>query len=122
MAGSIKWIIYEDDFGDNWAILADESNVEAISTTSDYTGTPALTNSLPRNVKPRYAVYGTTDGTRSLKVVVPTPAIYATLATDTPTIDDPITSGLTLVLQRIRPEVRRLPIPNDTGIQDGDIT
>lgn len=122
MAGSLKWFPYTDDFGAIYALQADESNSEAVNGALDYTGTPVLVDALPRNVKPRTAYYGTTDGLRVIKIPVLTPALYAAINTTTPTIDDPITSGLTLVLLRIRPEVRRLPIPNDTGLQDGDIT
>lgn len=122
MAGSIKWHVYVDDFGSTYALLADESNVEAINVDGDYTGTPALVDALPRNVRPRMAYYGTTDGLRVIGIPVLTPARYASLSADVPTIDDPITTGITLVLLRLRPEVRRLPIPNDTGLQDGDTT
>lgn len=122
MAGSLKWFPYTDDFGSIYALLADESNVEAINGALDYTGTPVLVDAVPRNVNVRNAIYGTTDGLRSIKIPVLTPALYAGLNTATPTIPDPLGSGLTLVLQRIRPEVRRLPIPNDTGLQDGDLT
>lgn len=122
MAGSIKWFPYTDDFGSVYALLADESNVETINPGIDYTGTPVLVDGVPRNVNVRSAFYGTTDGTRTIKVPVLTPTIYAGLSTNSPTIPDPITPALTLVLQRIRPEIRRLPIPFDTGLQDGDIT
>ena len=123
MAGSLKWFVYTDDFGTQYAINADESNVEAVNGTGvDYTGTPALVDAVPRNVRPRMAYYGTTDGLRTIAVPVMTTTIYNALSGTTPTIDDPITDGITLVLQRIRPETRRLPIPNDTGLQDGDTT
>lgn len=122
MAGSLKWHVYVDDFGSNYALQADESNIEAVNESGDYTGSPALVDALPRNVTPRSAYYGTTDGLRTIKIPVLTPARYAELSTEVPTIPDPISSGITLVLLRIRPEIRRLPIPNDTGLQDGDIT
>lgn len=122
MAGSLKWFPYTDDNGSIWALFADESNVEAINGALDYTGTPPLVDAVPRNIQVRSAFYGTTDGLRTIKIPVLTPALYTALPATTPTIDDPITDGITLVLLRIRPEVRRLPIPNDTGLQDGDIT
>lgn len=122
MAGSLKWFQYTDDLGSIYALFCDESNVEAVNGAVDYTGTPLLVDAVPRNVRPRYAVYGTTDGLRTIKVPVMTPTIYTGLSGSAPTIPDPITSGITLVLLRIRPEIRRLPIPNDTGLQDGDIT
>jgi hypothetical protein len=122
MAGSIKWHVYTDDNGVLYALSADESNIEAINQGGDYTGTPPLVDAVPRNVRPRFAVYGTTDGTRTIRIPVLTQARLLELPGQVPTIDDPITDGLTLVLIRIRPELRRLPIPNDTGIQDGDLT
>jgi len=122
MAGSIKWFPYLDDFGSTYAILADESNCEAVNPGVDYTGTPVLVDGLPRNVQARSAFYGTTDGLRVIKIPVLSPTIYAALNTATPTIEDPISDGITLVLLRIRPEIRRLPIAFDTGLQDGDTT
>lgn len=123
MAGSLKWFQYTDDNGLIYALYADESNVEASQGTGvDYTGTPTLVDAVPRNVRPRFAVYGTTDGLRSIRIPIMTPALLAALPTTAPTIPDPIDAGITLVLLRVRPEIRRLPIPNDTGLQDGDIT
>ena len=94
----------------------------AINSAGDYTGTPPLVDAVPRNVRPRFAVYGTTDGTRTINIPVLTQTAFTALPTTNPTIPDPIDSGITLVLLRVRSEQRRLPIPNDTGIQDGDIT
>jgi len=122
MAGSLKWFPYTDDFGTSYAINLDESNTEAVNGAIDYTGTPPLIDAVPRNVRPRSLYYGTTDGLRTIRVTALTPAIYAAAPVNSPTIDDPITAGITLVLQRLVPERRRLPIPNDTGLQDGDIT
>lgn len=122
MAGSLKWVPYVDDFGSTYAIIVDESNSEAVNGVNDYTGTPLLVDGLPRNVQPRYAVYGSSSGDRTIKVPVLTPTIYTNVPTLVPTISDPITSGQTLNLLRIRPEKRRLPIPNDTGLNDGDNT
>lgn len=122
MAGSLKWFQYTDDNGALYGLFADESNVEAINVGGDYTGTPALVDAVPRNVQVRRAFYGTTDGTRVISIPVLTAARLLALSAEVPTIPDPIDSALTLVLLRIRPEIRRLPIPNDTGLQDGDIT
>jgi len=122
MAGSLKWFNYTDDFGSVYALLADESNVEAVNSTGDYTGTPVLVDALPRNVRPRFAVYQSPDEARNIKIPVLTPTTFASVSTDTPTISDPINPGQTLRLVRVRPETRRLPIPNDTGLSDGDGT
>lgn len=122
MAGSIKWFRYTDDFGSIYALEADESNTEAINGANDYTGTPILTDALPRNVQPRFAVYSNSEGTRNIKVPVLNPTAYNQLVLTTPTITDPIAGTGNLTLQRLRPEKRRLPIPNDTGLDDGDAT
>lgn len=122
MAGSLKWVVYTDDFGTVYALLADESNIEAVNDGGDYTGSPVLVDALPRNVRPRFAVYQSADETRNIKIPVLTPTRYAALSTEAPTIPDPLSSGATLRLVRLRPEQRRLPIPNDTGITDGDAT
>jgi len=122
MAGSLKWVVYTDDFGTAYALFADESNTEAVNTGGDYTGTPALVDALPRNVRPRYGVYGNADGSRIIRCPILTPADYLALPASHPTIPDPITPATTLTLQRLRPEIRRLPVPNDTGLQDGDAT
>src|SRR3989304_2783965 len=110
MAGSLKWFVYTTDDGGVYGLFGDESNIEAINSGGDYTGTPALTEAVPRNITPRRAVYGSVDGSRTITIPVLTSARLLELSTDT------------LVLLRVRPEVRRLPIPNDTGLDDGDLT
>ena len=122
MAGSLKWFTYTDDNGAIYALFADESNVEAVNEGGDYTGTPALVDALPRNVTPRRAFYGNADGSRTISIPVLTSARLLALPTEVPTITDPIAGTGTLTLLRVRPEIRRLPIPNDTGLQDGDAT
>lgn len=122
MAGSLKWFQYTDDNGVIYALFADESNVEAVNSDGDYTGSPPLVDAVPRNVQVRRAVYGSTDGTRVISIPVLTSERLSTLSASVPTITDPITPANTLTLLRIRPEIRRLPIPNDTGLQDGDAT
>lgn len=123
MAGSLKWVVYTDDFGTNYALLVDESNWEAVNgSPADYTGDPVLVDALPRNVRPRTATYANSSGTRSIKIAVNSPDSYAALTTTTPSITDPIAGTGSLNLVRLSPERRRLPIPNDTGITDGDAT
>lgn len=122
MAGSLKWFSYTDDNGAIYGLFADESNVEAVNVGGDYTGDPVLVDALPRNVTPRRAFYGTSAGDRVISIPVLTPARLTALPTEVPTITDPLNSAATLQLLRVRPEVRRLPIPNDTGLQDGDAT
>jgi hypothetical protein len=123
MAGSLKFFPYTTDLGDTFGLFADESNLEAIAA-PDYTGTPLLQYQLPRNVKPRYAVYSNADKSRNINVPIPTQGLYSTLATDTPTITDPLGDGnATLTLTRRVPErMRQMPIAADTGLNDGDAT
>lgn len=124
MAGSIKWFIYTTDDGTDFALEADESNIEAFSAgTQDYpdTGTPPIF-AVPRNVRPRYAVFQSPSGQRRITVPVITQAIYNAL-NGTSTIPDPISAAapdLTLLYKR--PEIIRLPKGSDTGLNDGDAT
>lgn len=123
MAGSIKWFIYTTDLGDDFALEADESNVEAFAAgTQDYpdTGTPPE-YAVPRNITPRYAVFQSVDGKRKIKVPVITQTIYNAL-NGTSTMADPITSGQTLRFVYKRPELITVPTGTDTGQNDGDAT
>lgn len=123
MAGSLKWVIYTDDFGTIYALNADESNWETVNGTGlDYDGDPVLVDAVPRNVRPRTATYVSATGDRQIRVVVATTTIYNGLAANLPTITDPIAGTGNLTLARLTPERRRLPIPNDTGLDDGDAT
>lgn len=123
MAGSLKWVIYTDDFGTLFALNVDESNWEAIhGTNNDYDGDPVLVDAVPRNVRPRFATYSNGDGSRNIRIPIASQTLYADLTTSNPTIIDPIAGTGNLQLVRLTPEKRRLPIPNDTGLADGDAT
>lgn len=125
MAGSVKWFVYTDDFGNVFALKADESNVEAImGTTGDFAvDTAAIRYTMPTNLNPRYALYGNATRTRTIKVPVLQAATYESLLVDTPTITDPIagTGDLTLI-QLIPEKITVLPQAGDTGLTDGDAT
>ena len=121
MAGSLKWFTYTSDDGTNWAIFADESNWEGAN---GAIGLGAPLNQVfkpPSNLKPRYAVYGNVDGTRSIKVVITNQAIYNALDSADTIPDQLAGGGATLSLIRKRPELIG-PIPSvfDTGLNDGD--
>lgn len=124
MAGSLKFFVYTTDLGDTFGLFADESNIEAVGGDgSDYTGTPAVSYQLPRNVRPRFAVYSNADKTRNINIPIPTQALYNTIQTDTPSITDPIAGTGTLTLTRKVPErMRLMPVAADTGLDDGDAT
>lgn len=123
MAGSKKWFVYTTDQGDDFAILADESNTEALNAgTQDYASGVTITYSLPKNVRPRAAVYSNADGTRTIRCYALTQTIYNGALAGVPTITDPIAGG-TLSLSRLEPErIKLLPIAADTGLTDGDAT
>ena len=122
MAGSIKWFVYTCDDGSDFALKADESNVEAVNgSTQDFPGTPPTKYALPRNVKPRRAYYTSADGTVTRGIVCLTTSIYNGVDAAQPTITDAV-SGLTLSLKRKKGEEISLPFGADTGLQDGDAT
>lgn len=122
MAGSLKYFVYTTDRGTDFALLADESNVEAVAAgTQDYVSGLNVPYTIPRNLTPRYAYYSDPTGDRTIRVPVLTQALFNGILTGAPTITDPIGS-LTLTLSRITPERIRLPRPDDTGLNDGDAT
>lgn len=121
MAGSNRWFTYTSDDGTNWAIYADESNTEAANPVASAGGAPL--NQIykpPANLKPRYGVFRSASGDRSIRVPILNEAIYNALD-NTTTIPDPFDSTQTLGLARKRPELIG-PIPTifDTGLNDGD--
>lgn len=124
MAGSIKWFIYTDDAGSDWAIKRDESNTEAVNgSTQDLIDGANVPNAVPRNIVPRYVVYSNAARTRTIKVTVLTSAIFSGVINGgVPTIADPIAGTGTLGLVSIVGEKRNFPIPLDTGLDDGDAT
>jgi hypothetical protein len=123
MAGSRKWFIYTADNGTDYAIEADESNVEAFAAgTQDYpVSASAPVHAVPRNIKPRHAVFGGATQGSTIKVPIITQTIYNAL-TGASTMIDPLDPSLTLALLYKRPEQIRLPKGIDTGKADGDAT
>lgn len=123
MAGSNKWFVYTTDDGQDFAVQLDESNTEAVNgSTQDYVPAVAIKYALPRNVRPRRAVYQSADGRRTITCIALTQTIYNGVLTNVSSIADPIGGG-TLGLVRIRPEIiTRLPFAGDTGLDDGDNT
>lgn len=124
MAGSKKYFVYTTDEGDDFALLADESNTEAVNGgTQDYADGVAITYELPRNIKPRRAIYANANKTRKVTCYALTSAIYTGIPAGAPTITDPIAGTGTLSLVSLIPEsMKRLPISIDTGLNDGDAT
>jgi len=124
LAGSKKYFVYTTDLGTDFALLADESNTEAVNAgTQDYADGVTIQYELPKNVSPRYAEYKNASGTRKIKCVALTQTIFDGIAAGTPTITDPIAGTGTLTLSKLEPErLKRLPIAIDTGLTDGDAT
>lgn len=124
MAGSKKWFVYTTDAGTDFGILLDESNTEAVNAgTQDYADGVTIPFALPRNIKPRRVYYTNATRTRTISCVCLTPTIYAgVLSGGVPTINDPIAGTGTLGFIRATGETVTLPIPLDTGLNDGDAT
>lgn len=118
MAGSLKWFIYSDDRGQDWALLADESNVEAANAGNVQPITPAAEYKLPGNLKPRRAVFQNNTGLIRRNIPILTQAQAAALS-GTDTITDQ-SSGETLNFKTIIGERLTLPTLGDTGLLDGD--
>ena len=124
MAGSNKWFVYTTDDNEEYGIQLDESNTEELNgSTNDFVPALSIKYALPRNLRPRSVYYRNAAGTRTIRCIALTPTIYAGALVGKPTINDPLTSGQTLGLIRLRPEViTRLPFAQDTGLNDGDAT
>lgn len=123
MAGSLKWFIYTDDAGENYAIKLDESNTEAVNgELQDFLPDATITAGVPVNVKTRRVYYANAARTRVISCVPLTPTIYSGIVNgNILTIPDPIDAG-TLSLIRLEGERRVLPYGQDTGLTDGDAT
>lgn len=126
MAGSIKAFVYTDDPGNDYGIKLDESNTEAVNGgTQDYVIGLSIVNGLPRNIKPRELFYTNQQRTRTIRCVALTQAIYQAVIEGTAgqTIPDPIDpANPALGLIRANGERRKLFVPADSGLVDGDAT
>lgn len=123
MAGSIKWFVYTDDRGNDYAIKLDESNTEAVNgSNQDYIPSLAITAGVPSNIKVRRVYYANLLRTRTISCVCLTQAVYAgVLNGNIASISDPIDDG-NLFFIRADGERRTIPYGQDTGLDDGDAT
>ena len=118
MAGSLKWFTYTDDRGNDWAILADESNVESVNGVAVQPITPAAEYKVPGNLRPRTAIFLDVSGLIRREIVVLTAAHANTLTGATTIVDQ--SSGETLNFKTLKGERLTLPTLGDTGLLDGD--
>jgi len=118
--------VYTTDGGDEYVLRADESNIEAVNgeNVAGYTG-ETLLDFLPRNIKPRTAVFANTTRTRTISAVVLTQDTWNTIAgsEDLLFIDDPLALNTTVQLDlvRLKGETIAYPSVGDSGLNDGDI-
>lgn len=119
MAGSNKWFTYTSDDGTNWALKADESNVEGVMGAVNAGAPPNQLYKPPKNMRERYAVFGNQAGTRQIKVPVLTLTVYNAMSPGDSIPD--IDGAGTLAFVRKRPElILDTPTVFDTGLDDGD--
>lgn len=123
MAGSLKYFKYTTNGGADYALRMDESNGEAVGNT-DLVSADLPIAALPRNIKPRYALYRSTDGLHTRKI--PITANNVDLGDLTASFDIPAPTvggtAITVYRQSLIGEVQRSVTDIDTAQQDGDPT
>jgi hypothetical protein len=123
MAGSKRVFQYTADDATLYAIQLDESNTEAINGAG--ANVPAVASRpryfIPSGMKPREVFYKSADGTRTIRVIALTAAVFNAIPTTFATIPDPITPANTLSFVRKNAEKSKRPFWGDTGITDGDV-
>lgn len=124
MAGSLKWFKYTTDAGDDFGIYMDESNGEVVSNTDYAELTDAdVVYALPRNVKPRTALYRSTDGKVQRRIAVTSnTANITTLPVSFTVAAIDGNEAYQVNLQSFRGEEIRRLVGFDTGLDDGDAT
>lgn len=113
MAGSVRYYNYISDNGQTYAILADKSNIAAVNPSG--AGTPGTlpTITVPRNIRPRYALFSDASGLIRRRVPLLTPADVAALTAATSFV--PQGETVTVTVTAIRGEKVNLPKLADTG-------
>lgn len=113
MSGSIRWFNYVSDNGQTYALQADKSNVAAINASGGSAPGTLPNIAVPRNIRPRYALFSDTTGTIRRKVPVLTPTDLAALTATTSFV--PTGETATVTITAIRGEKINLPKLADTG-------
>lgn len=114
MAGSMSWQVYTTDDGQSFAIYCDLSNAIAANASASTTPQNLPTYGLPRNVKPRYALFKSADGYTTRKVPLLTPTDFAALTAGAAFNTNP--GGVNVVLETKIGEKVRIPKQFDSGL------
>lgn len=80
MSGSLRWYVYTSDAGTDFSILADKSNIAAVNASGAAAPASLPLAAVPRNIKPRYALFSDTTGTITRKVVLLKPSDVTALS------------------------------------------
>lgn len=113
MSGSVRYFNYVSDNGQTYAILADRSNVAAVNASGAGAPGSLPTITVPRNIRPRYALFADSTGQIRRKVPILTPADVAALTATTSFV--PTGETATVTITAIRGEKVNLPKLADTG-------
>ena len=127
MAGSLKYFIYTTDTNVEFGILMDEDWGEVVGNADLPATAAASLYGMPKNLKPRKAVYRNTTGTRTFQIAVTDPAattltlpaaivIDSTTGEESEEVGDNILNLYSLIGERFR-----AIIGLDTGLIDGDL-
>lgn len=114
MAGSMSWQVYQSDAGASYAIFCDLSNAIAVNASASTTPQNLPAVGVPRNIRPRYALFRSDDGLTTRKVVLLTPNDVSALQPGDTFATNP--GGVTVKLQSVTGERVRLPKQQDTGL------
>jgi len=113
MSGSLRYYNYVSDNGQTYAVLADKSNVAAVNASGAAAPGTLPTITIPRNIRPRYALFADTTGQIRRKVIILTPTDLAALTAATNFVPQGETATVTIT--SIRGEKINLPKIADTG-------
>jgi hypothetical protein len=113
MSGSLRYYNYTSDNGQTYAILLDKSNVASVNASGAAAPGTLPTITLPRNIRPRYALFSDTSGTIRRKVVLLTPADVLALTGATSFVPGGETATVTVTA--VRGEKLNIPKLADTG-------
>lgn len=113
MSGSVRYFNYVSDAGTTYAILADKSNIAAVNPSGAAAPGTLPTVTVPRNIKPRYALFADASGLIRRRVPLLTPADVAALTPASSFV--PTGETATVVITAIRGEKINLPKLADTG-------